>query len=95
MFTKVGNSIWFSATDYSVNREIFITDGTIAGTYQPYITDPSPVSGSSASQYTLVGDLLFFTADSPNEGYELHVAVISYDDNGVSYIENETEIFYE
>ncbi|WP_269613299.1 ELWxxDGT repeat protein [Prochlorococcus marinus] len=72
--TVVGNTLYFTAgTGYSyntVNRELWKTDGTEAGTV--LVKDIYPGSdGSNPSNLTGVGNTLYFTANDGTNGTEL------------------------
>jgi len=63
--TAVGDTLFFTAgIDRNFNRELWKSDGTIAGTTRVVdITNPSSL--------TVVGDILYFTADDGSSGREL------------------------
>jgi ELWxxDGT repeat protein len=62
-FTQVGNKIYFAAYKAGVGRELWVTDGTAAGT--KVVKDiVSGDQGSSPTQLTAVGDHLYFTTYS-------------------------------
>lgn len=60
--TKVGNTIYFTATNGSLGRELWKTDGTSAGTL--LVKDIMPgVDGSSPTDLIAVGSRLYFIAE--------------------------------
>ena len=69
-FTQIGNRVFFSANDGSTGRELWVTDGTPAGTVLVKNIRPGSKS-SSPAQLTAVGNKLFFTANGGLAGREL------------------------
>jgi len=74
-FTVLGNSVVFVATTASHGRELWITDGTSAGTSElkdinSGAGDAFPGVGSSEAR-VVVGSELFFTANDGTHGIEL------------------------
>jgi MYXO-CTERM domain-containing protein len=76
--TKFGNKLYFTADEeyelidgFAVfNRELYATDGTAAGTSR--VADINPgIAPSRPSQYTPLGDWLYFTATTEAHGVEL------------------------
>jgi ELWxxDGT repeat protein len=68
--TRLGSTVFFSATLDGFGTELWKTDGTAAGTTP--ITDINPGPGSSSPQLlTVVGDRLYFAADDGVHGTEL------------------------
>lgn len=69
-FVEAGEHIYFSADDGSNGVELWITDGTSAGTRM--VSDLNPgIEGSVPQEITLSGNKLFFTAFHPEYGREL------------------------
>ena len=77
-------NLYFSAGDATAGRELWVTDGTAAGTRM--VKDVNPTSrtdwypgdfsvtsprGSSAAQFTAVGNAVYFAADDGEHGQEL------------------------
>jgi ELWxxDGT repeat protein len=68
--TAVGSTLFFTATDGSSGRELWKTDGTLAGTV--LVKDISPANGdSNPYALTAIGSTLYFMADDGTNGYEL------------------------
>ena len=73
--TDVGGTVFFSADDSRHGRELWKSDGTMAGTV--LVRDIEPGHGGGYDYYdgprdlTAVGGTLFFTADDGNHGREL------------------------
>lgn len=72
-FTKVGNSIFFSATDGTNGRELWKTDGTAAGTVLVKNIYPGPTSSSPHELIECQGKLIF-SADDGIHGDELWIS---------------------
>jgi ELWxxDGT repeat protein len=71
-FVKLGDQLIFSGTDGVHGREVFVTNGTSAGTGR--ITDIIPGSGNAnPDNFTVVGNLCYFTANDSKHGNELWV----------------------
>lgn len=78
-FTEFQGDVYFAASESSlVGSELWRTDGTTEGTelfmdLNPFVFEPGvPTNASSPSQLTVVGDTLFFLANSDGlDGYEL------------------------
>jgi ELWxxDGT repeat protein len=65
-----GNSLYFSALDPSLGEELWITDGTEAGTM--LVKDIYPgIQGSRQKFYTAYNGQVYFTAFNPTNGTEL------------------------
>src|SRR5688500_17395341 len=59
-----------SAEDAAHGRELWVTDGTAAGTRLFKDINPGP-TGSDPANFTLHGQTLYFTADEGEHGVEL------------------------
>jgi ELWxxDGT repeat protein len=71
-FVPVGDRLFFTASDRDHGQELWVTDGTPAGTHR--VRDLLPGTGSSYPQdLTAAGGLLYFTADDGEHGRELWV----------------------
>ena len=69
-FTNVGGRLFFSAVDETNGRELWVSDGTVAGT--KLVEDINPgFEGSEPYYLTPVGDTVFFVADDGTHGREL------------------------
>lgn len=68
--TAAGNRWFFVAAAPHAGRELFVTDGTLAGTALVRDMDPGPIS-SLPSQLLALGTKLVFAANSPTFGQEL------------------------
>ena len=69
-FTAVGRTIFFAASDFEHERELWKTDGTAAGTV--LVKDIRPGSGGSYPEYlTSFRGMLFFVANNGTNGREL------------------------
>jgi len=69
-FMAVGNTLYFSMNDGLTGRELWKSDGTVAGTVQ--VKDINPGGGSSFPTFLgAVGSTLFFMADDGLTGHEL------------------------
>ena len=65
----IGNTVFFSAIDPALGRELWKTDGTVAGTV--LVKDiASGTSGSSPTEFCNLNGILFFAANGPG-GREL------------------------
>ncbi|MCP3102072.1 hypothetical protein LZ198_24700 [Myxococcus sp. K15C18031901] len=68
--TRVGDRVFFSATDPVHGRELFVSDGSPEGTR--LVADLWPgEEGSFPEGLTALGGLLYFTAGDPEHGREL------------------------
>jgi ELWxxDGT repeat protein len=65
-FTPLGNRLFFVGDDGVHGRQLWQTDGTVAGTALVRLLVPNSVSGLAAA-----GDRLYFTADDGVHGFEL------------------------
>ena len=61
----------FAGSGPSIGVELFITDGTPAGTMAIADINPGPSSSSPDDNGTVLNGFLYFTADRPAEGREL------------------------
>lgn len=80
-FVPIGNSILFTADDGIHGRELFVSDGTFAGTHM--VSDIRPGAGSSMlwssgddnpNSFVSVGDHAFFLANDGAHGVGLYVS---------------------
>lgn len=72
-FIPVGDRLFFAAADRNHDQELWVTDGTPAGTHR--VRDILPGAGSSYPQdLTAAGGLLYLTADDGEHGRELWVS---------------------
>ena len=70
--TAAGDRVYFSATDGTHGRELWVTDGSASGTR--LVRDIRPGSaGSAPRSLTRVGPRLYFSADDGSHGRELWV----------------------
>jgi ELWxxDGT repeat protein len=70
-FVNAGSVGYFVGQGYGgVGEEVWRTDGTAAGTYRVKDVRPGPTS-SEPTSLTMVGDTLYFVADSTDSGREL------------------------
>ena len=67
------DSLFFAASTFDHGRELWISDGTEAGTQLVADAVPGP-AGISPEQLTISGDKLFFLADAGAHGKELWVS---------------------
>ena len=66
----MGGKLYFQATDPWYGAELWVTDGTVAGTYR--VKDINSGSGSSSpNNLTVMGSTLFFSASDGSTGSEL------------------------
>jgi ELWxxDGT repeat protein len=72
-FVPVGDRLFFAARDHDHGRELWVTDGTAAGTHRVRDVQPGPGS-SEPRELTAAGGLFFFTADDGEHGRELWVS---------------------
>jgi ELWxxDGT repeat protein len=71
--TKSGSKMFFTATSTAAGNELYVTDGTVAGT--KLVKDINPGTGSSnPSNLIQVGDSIYFSADDGTNGSELWVS---------------------
>ncbi|MGB3535532.1 MAG: ELWxxDGT repeat protein [Microcoleaceae cyanobacterium] len=71
--TAVGDKVFFRASDGSNGKELWVSDGTEAGTR--LVKDIWGGSNTSDPDYlTAVGDKVFFSADDDSNGHELWVS---------------------
>ena len=67
----VNNKVVFRADDSLSGREMWVSDGTVNGTFM--LNDASPGSGNSdADQFLVVGNRLFYRAHDAVRGHMLH-----------------------
>ena len=62
-FMAVGSQVFFSATTVAHGRELWVTDGTAAGTHEVADINLAPAIGSDPEQLTASGDRVYFFAD--------------------------------
>ncbi len=66
----IGDQMFFTATNAANGDELYVTDGTAAGTH--LLKDINPGAGNSSPRYLVVlGDKLYFQADDGSHGNEL------------------------
>jgi ELWxxDGT repeat protein len=69
-FVALGNTVYFMATDGTHGAELWMTDGTAAGT--ALVKDINPGTGNSnPSGLTIYNDQIFFAANDGTSGVEL------------------------
>ena len=61
-FTAIGSQVFFAATTAAHGRELWVTDGTAAGTHEVADINPT-VFGSGPAQLTALGNKVFFVVD--------------------------------
>jgi ELWxxDGT repeat protein len=66
----LGNQLFFTARDLTNGEELWITDGTIAGTRLVKDITQGAI-GSYPSELTIVGNRLYFQANDGSTGQEL------------------------
>lgn len=72
LLAQIGNKMFFTATSDTEGLELWVTDGTSAGTV--LLKDINPGSSSSAPANAVVmGSNLIFTAKSPTSGEEIWI----------------------
>jgi len=86
-FIEFDDKLLFTANDGVNGNEIWVSDGTTEGTQllldiNPGISDDGFAYGSYASDFTVVGDELFFGADDGENGNELFK--LTFDDSGAN-----------
>ena len=62
-FTAVGAQVFFAATTAAHGRELWVTDGTAAGTHEVADINSAAGAGSDPNQLTALGDRVYFFAD--------------------------------
>ena len=62
-FTAVGAQVFFAATTAAHGRELWVTDGTAAGTHEVADINSAAGVGSDPNQLTALGDRVYFFAD--------------------------------
>jgi len=67
--TAVGNTLYFTASDYIGGNELWKSDGTASGTVM--VKNINRYSSSTPSELTAAGNTLYFTADDGPHGHEL------------------------
>jgi ELWxxDGT repeat protein len=70
--TVAGGRVFFSADDGGDGAELWVSDGTEAGTR--LVKDINPIADSQPSGLTLFSDRVFFSADDGRNGVELWVS---------------------
>jgi ELWxxDGT repeat protein len=70
--TPLGNRLYFVAKNYVSGEELYVTDGSIAGTTQVKDIASAFASSSSPQELTVVNTNLFFTATDGVSGRELY-----------------------
>lgn len=65
----MGDRVFFSATDGATGTEVWVSDGTFAGTTVTLDINPG-AAGSSPSNFVGIGNRLFFSAAIPATGRE-------------------------
>ncbi|MDX2230533.1 MAG: glycosyl hydrolase family 28-related protein [Leptolyngbyaceae cyanobacterium bins.349] len=69
-FTDLGGTVYFTADDRIHGRELWRSDGTIAGT--TLVKDINPgLADAGPANFVVLGDTLYFTADDGVNGFEL------------------------
>lgn len=68
--TSIDGIVYFAGSDAGHGTEIWTTDGTVEGTKLLFDLNPGPAS-SNPSQFTKVGNLLYFNAYTDATGAEL------------------------
>ena len=67
---KSGTKMFFTANSGAAGNELWVTDGTAAGTQMVKDINPG-TAGSNPTYLTLIGDTVYFTADDGTDGVEL------------------------
>ena len=75
---KMGNSIYFGASDNLSNYELWQSDGTFAGTGLAANINTTPNSGSNPEHLTVVGNKIFLSAFVNREPNELDQELFVY-----------------
>lgn len=66
----IGSLLYYPGTGAAAGEELWVTDGTAAGTHR--VKDIRPGAGSSSPrEFVAVGDQVYFTADTSEHGREL------------------------
>ena len=68
--TVVDGTLYFAASDGTHGTELWMSDGTAAGTTMVMDINPGP-AGSSPRNLTVAGDILYFAANDGTHGTEL------------------------
>jgi ELWxxDGT repeat protein len=69
--TKCGGKVLFKATNSSANSELWVTDGTVDGTYLLKEINPSTETGGDIDQMTIFNNEAYFRANDGTHGSEL------------------------
>lgn len=69
-FIATGNRVYFTADDGTHGRELYVTDGSDAGTQIVHEHHPVNV-GTSISQWTANGNVLYYVPNDPTTGGEV------------------------
>jgi ELWxxDGT repeat protein len=85
-FAAYGGKVVFSASDSSGDRELWISDATVAGTRR--LVDASSTGSGDPTLPFVVGDRLFFTATDGSAGRELWTYVANQAPTSVSLSSN-------
>ncbi|MEI9809546.1 MAG: hypothetical protein WDO16_17675 [Bacteroidota bacterium] len=67
---STGTKVYFSASTASGNYELYITDGTAAGTGLVKEIDPSPTTGGMQGGVFTWGETLYFAGNNGTNGLE-------------------------
>jgi ELWxxDGT repeat protein len=70
-FVQLGSTLYFAADDGVNGRELWKSDGTLAGTVMVKNINPEDGAASNPALLTVVGSLLYFRADDGTNGAEL------------------------
>ena len=65
----VGGILLFAAEHYTYGRELYKSDGTVAGTV--LVKDINPIGNSGVEYMVAMGNTAYFQADNGTDGYEL------------------------
>lgn len=66
---ELNGSVYFVATD-AAGAELWVTDGSVSGTFQVSDINPAPGAGSDPAELAAAGGLLFFSANDGTSGRE-------------------------